>query len=495
MLKHGGSDIYAVKELIEDYSVTTNLLGPSLIGLENIKSNINSINHYPNENKNFFKEGLDFLKIQESNVLWGNGASELIDLVIRTIVKKSSYKTYSKFNDIQYMEYERCCINNNLDLDTNGDVLLIINPNNPTGEYSSKDDVKKKINLLSENSSVLIDESMIFWLGPEWYMNSFLSEKNYLLSLKTKKNINVIIVFSWTKIFSCTGLRFGSIVCYDELMIKEFEKYKTPWSANILSYYYLKGCLNDLEYLEKTWTKTPILRKTIKNKIIELFPYSMVKGHELLSWLWVDFKFSYIADSIYNKSLEMGIPIRHGKMGYNCSTHIRFAVRDDESNKILFEMLSNVKSNIIPIPNYYFNLPKDLVYGILKIPLKFLKSHEKHIDERKNKLLDYLNSNDYFVLPSIIVDSINFVILDGHHRLNILNELGIEEEYVLLLNYNSEFIIPHETNNITKKEIIESGISGNLLPPKSSKHIFIDNNGIKRPLISLSVLTTPNSNN
>jgi hypothetical protein len=29
MLKHGGSDIYSVKKLVEDFSVTTNLLGPN----------------------------------------------------------------------------------------------------------------------------------------------------------------------------------------------------------------------------------------------------------------------------------------------------------------------------------------------------------------------------------------------------------------------------------------------------------------------------------
>lgn len=33
MLKHIGSDIYSVNNLVEDYSVTTNFLGPSKVGL------------------------------------------------------------------------------------------------------------------------------------------------------------------------------------------------------------------------------------------------------------------------------------------------------------------------------------------------------------------------------------------------------------------------------------------------------------------------------
>ena len=488
MLEHGGSDIYKVKELYEDYSVTTNLLGPSLSGLNFVKSNMCKINHYPSEDKTFFKEGLDFLGVNESNVMWGNGASELIDLVIRSLCNSKKYTTYTKFNKVQYMEYERCCLNNNLKEEANGNILLIINPNNPTGEFYGKDDIKKRIEELKSGSTVIIDESMGFWYGPHWHSWTFLSEKNYILELKQLKNINMILVQSWTKIFSCTGLRFGSVVCFDTELINQFEKYKTPWSVNILSYYYLKGCLSDTSYLEETWKQTPILRQSIKMKISELFPFADIKGNDFLYLIWVDFKFTDIADIIYSSSIEYGIPVRHGKIGYNDPSHIRFAVRSAQSNEILFRMLSNIKSNNIKIPNYYFRLPNNLVYGIIKIPLDKIKSHEQFIDERKTKLLEYLKGNDYFVLPSMILDSKNFVILDGHHRFNILKELEKKEEYVLLVNYDSESIIAHETNNISKKEIITAGISGKLLPAKSSKHIIVDLDGIKRPLVSLSVI-------
>jgi histidinol-phosphate/aromatic aminotransferase/cobyric acid decarboxylase-like protein len=489
MLKHGGSDIYNIKELVQDYSVTTNYLGPCANGLDCLSKNVNSINHYPTENKNFFKEGLEFLNVNHTNVLWGNGASELIDLSIRTLVNNFNYLSFAKYNSVQYMEYERCCLNNGLKLSpNNADILLIINPNNPTGDFFRKNQLKPVINSLKEGSTVIIDESMIFWIGSNWLSHSFLSEKEYILNLKKNRNINVILIQSWTKIFSCTGLRFGSLVCFDEDLIKDFETYKTPWSANILAYHYLKGCLADKKYLETTWDQTPVLRKIISNNIMSIFPFAQVKGHDFLSWLWVDFKIESLANTIYNTSLEFGIPVRHGKMGYNCNTFIRFAVRNMGSNEILFDMLNQVKNQMVKIPNYYFKVPHDLVYGIVKIPLEIIKSHEEHILERKNKLISYLNENDYFVLPSIIIDANNLIILDGHHRLNILKELGVKEEYVLLVNYNSDSIIPHETNQITKSEIIQAGISGKLLPPKSSKHIFIDLDKIKRPLVSLSVL-------
>jgi histidinol-phosphate/aromatic aminotransferase/cobyric acid decarboxylase-like protein len=490
MLKHGGSDIYNVDNLKEDFSVTTNFMGPSSSGISQIIKSVSLINHYPSENKSFFKEGLEFLNVNSQNVLWGNGASELIDLTMRTLVKKFNYKSYAKYNFIQYMEYERACLNNGLveDLIVNADIVLVINPNNPTGDFYKKDLIKENIKSQKNGSTLIIDESMIFWMGPNWYKHSFVSEKEFILKIKEEKNINIILIHSWTKIFSCTGIRFGSLVSYDNEIICDIEKIKTPWSVNILAYYYLKGCLEDKTYLEETWNQTINLRKYMKDTIQSFFPFCKVNGHDLLSWLWVDFKIDSIADLIYKKSLEHGVPVRHGKVGYNQPTFIRFAVRSKDSCVHLFNMLKEVKNKLVKVPSYYFSIPTDLVYGIIKIPLNLIKSHEEHIIERKNNLLNYLSANDYFVLPSIILDMKNFVVLDGHHRLNILKELGKTEEYVLLVNYNSNHIIPHVSNQITKEEIINAGISGKLVPPKSSKHMFTDLENNLRPLVSLSVI-------
>ena len=104
MLQHGGHEVYKVNKLIEDYSVTTNFIGPSLYGLNNIKNNILSINHYPSTDKNFFKKGLEFLNTTSEHIIWGNGASELIDLSIRYLNKNNEYKIFSKGQTVQFME-------------------------------------------------------------------------------------------------------------------------------------------------------------------------------------------------------------------------------------------------------------------------------------------------------------------------------------------------------------------------------------------------------
>jgi histidinol-phosphate/aromatic aminotransferase/cobyric acid decarboxylase-like protein len=484
MLQHGGHEVYTINKLIEDYSVTTNFMGPSTVGLDNIKNNIISINHYPSTDKNYFKKGLEFLNTNSEHIIWGNGASELIDLSIRYLKSKS----FSKGQDVQFMEYDRSCINNNMKLTStnNSDILIIINPNNPTGTFLNKDELYEYIYInIHSNKTLIIDESMIFWLE-NWKEESSMFNTN-LHKLLAKKECNLIVVHSWTKIFSCTGLRFGSIWSNNTNLIKNIEKYQTPWSVNILSYHYLNGCLNDHNYLLETRNKTSILRKQIYNKLFEIFPFITIYGKEFLSWLWIDLKSEHLVNIIHKKLFDNGILIRKGKIGYNQSTYIRIAVRNETMNNILFTLLKQVHEEIFK-PIYSFKIDENIIYGIVSINSSYLLKHEEYISERKVNLQTYLNNNDYFILPSIIVCSKTLVIIDGHHRFEIYKEKNITEIPVLLINYDNENILTHDINPLDKSIIINKAIVYDYLPPKSTKHLIKDINNNIRPLISLSVL-------
>jgi histidinol-phosphate/aromatic aminotransferase/cobyric acid decarboxylase-like protein len=488
VLQHGGSEVYKVNKLIEDYSVTTNYMGPSFLGLIYMKNNLLSMNHYPPTNKNFFKKGLEFLKTTHDKVLWGNGASELIDLSIRYLVKKFNYKTFTKGEDIQFMEYERSCINNELKYnELSGDILIIINPNNPTGKYMNIDEEFLYLvhNKLNEGGTLILDESMLFWIK-NWEEKSGMF--NYgLQELLDIKRSNLIIVHSWTKIFSCTGLRFGSIWSNNPNMIEQIETLQVPWSVNILAFHYLNGCLDDRTYLRDTLINTPILRESMRKKLLELFPFITIHGEPFLSWLWIDFKSNQLVNKIHKKLFDNGILIRKGEIGYKQDTFIRIAVRNVKQNIILFRFLEQVKMEIFK-PNYTFPIDNKIIYGLVNINEKYLLRHENVVEERKNNLKTYLENNDYFILPSIIVCSKTLMIIDGHHRFEIYKEKNVKEIPVLLVNYDNQNIITHPLKPIDKNKIIDSAISGECLIPKTTKHLIKDCNNVIRPLISLSIL-------
>ena len=488
-LQHGGSEVYTLKYLEEDYSVTTNFMGPSQKGLNNVMKNISSINHYPPTDKKYFQKGLSFLKTQPANIIWGNGASELIDLTIRFLVKKFNYVSFSKGEETQFMEYERTCLNNGLYSDNDkGDILIIINPNNPTGKFmGSKNEYFLKMidEKLNFGGSLIIDESMIFWLN-KWEKES--SMFNYILhEMLEEKGANIFVVHSWTKIFSCTGIRFGSIWSLNPFLIKEIENIQVPWSVNILAYHYLEGCLDDKDYLIQTRDLTSIYRLQMEEKLYNLFPFISIYGEKFLSWLWIDLKSEDLVNKVYRKLYSKNILIRRGKIGYKKNTFIRLAVRNEEKNDILFNCLEELKNDIFK-PNVPFKIENDIIYGMANIKYEYLLQHENIINERKDNLKKYLENNDYFILPSIIACSKTLMIIDGHHRLDIYKEKNIKEIPVLLINYDSPNIWTHDMKPIDKDEIIASAKSGWLLPPKSTKHMILDIKNVLRPLISISVL-------
>jgi hypothetical protein len=56
------------------------------------------------------------------------------------------------------------------------------------------------------------DESMQPWLGPNWREDSLIGEREWAKQLSEEDGIHVWIMTSWTKIWSCTGVRLGSVV-------------------------------------------------------------------------------------------------------------------------------------------------------------------------------------------------------------------------------------------------------------------------------------------
>ena len=488
MLQHGGHEVYTVKSLVEDYSVTTNFMGPSEIGIENMQNHLFSINHYPPTDKKYFKQGLEFLNTKAENIIWGNGASELIDLTIRQLMSLYNHKTYTKAEDVQFMEYERSCINSKLKYCYNGDILIIINPNNPTGRFMKSDELIEVIrNKLNDNGTVIIDESMIYWLE-NWQEYSVMFDTKIHELIKSKgPQANLIVVQSWTKIFSCTGIRFGSIWSNNTDLISYIETFQVPWSVNILAYHYLTGCLNDENYLSITRKQTPILRQEIYNKVIELFPFVTIYGEPFLSWLWIDVKSEDLVDKIHKKLFDNGILIRKGKIGYKQNTFIRIAVRSQDKNALLFNLLNEVKDDIFK-PKFPFKIDPNIIYGMVNITDSYLLPHEEFVKERRDNLQNYLENNDYFILPSIIACSKTLTIIDGHHRFEIYKSKNIKEIPVLLIDYKNENILTHLENPLDKNEIINRSSNKDFLTPKSTKHLIKDLDGIIRPLISISVL-------
>lgn len=346
---HGGQDWMTTENLIADFSVTTGILGPCEEALSFLDGNLHKIHHYPALDQEPYRSQLrDWLGLNHDNILLGNGSSELIDLIIR-LVPEGGYALGPV--EVQYKEYENSCqrygrvkVADNRIGDAK--VHAFVNPTNPTGQYLPIEETKKYIEEnCSDGSFFIMDESMLPWFGPKWREVSLFSQFDWISRMLRERNIHIIVVHSWTKIFCCTGLRIGSIIlpCKSDLQL--MKKFMIPWNVNVLALDYMSVCIKSKDYLQQTWSITNALRANQKQKLNQLFPEWEIKGQPFLSWMWIDTKSEQVAEKAVDVAKAWGCPIRWGKKGYNRPTHIRLAVRKAEFFQVI---LSAFKQELLP---------------------------------------------------------------------------------------------------------------------------------------------------
>jgi len=87
-------------------------------------------------------------------------------------------------------------------------------------------------------------------------------------------------------------------------------------------------------------------------------------------------------------------------------------------------------------------------------------------------------ASDKILKHAIVADKNTNVILDGEHRLNVLRNLGCKRIPVVYVNYNSPEIEvqPWRSEMLTKKDVIEAGLSGKKFSPKTTKHMIRNGN-------------------
>ena len=113
------------------------------------------------------------------------------------------------------------------------------------------------------------------------------------------------------------------------------------------------------------------------------------------------------------------------------------------------------------------------------VPLEWLKPHERIKERNRDKLLDMTKRWNGYTKP-LIVDKRTGSILDGHHRFAIAALLELKRLPVICVDYLDDEKITVGTwpgsdrETLSKQEVLEMSLSGELFPPKTSRHIIAE---------------------
>ncbi len=353
---HGGN-IYKIKggEKMLDYSANINPLGVPTSLKNLISNNIDKLVNYPDPKYTDLKKSIaKYTNVDADNILVGNGAVELIFLIIKSIKAKKALIVAPTFveykralelinSNIDYISYEK---NNSIFVtpvekikkeinDKDYDLIIICNPNNPTGHLSALEEISKINKVAKKNKcKLLIDEAFIDFLpsGEE-------------ISSKNLKDENIFITRAFTKFYAIPGLRLGYAFIFDKEIIEKIEKEREPWTINTFASIGGKVLLEDTKYQQDTFKwlreeKSYFYKELSKIEGVEVF-----KGQ-------VNFILLKIKDKRFTSSLLRERLIQKEIIIRDCQnfeflddSYIRLAIKNRKSNEVVVEALKNIFKN------------------------------------------------------------------------------------------------------------------------------------------------------
>lgn len=209
------------------------------------------IKYYPPQNKILSKILSKNIGIDSDFLMIGNGAIQLIELIMREFENKKkcvitpTFSTYYEI-DTENIFFFRTTKEENFQVDVDKlinfcneneiEVLSIVNPNNPTGTVIDKESLKKIFKQLPK-TYVIVDESFI-----DFY------DLNQSVEKEVYNNKNLIVIRSLSKDFGIAGLRLGYSVCDGGIIKKIFSKYGLCWNINGLANIFLE-CMGLKEFM------------------------------------------------------------------------------------------------------------------------------------------------------------------------------------------------------------------------------------------------------
>ena len=283
--------------------------------------------------------------VSEKYIVPGNGAAELIKFLMDNLngklgVIRPSFEEYPnryqgevvtfipQNSDFRYTGQDI------IDYYANKDIanLLLINPDNPSGNFIPKDDILKVADWCKLNQvRFIVDESFVDF--SEDYEICSMLDDTILESYP-----NMIVVKSISKSYGVPGLRLGIMASADEMLIKEAKKYVSIWNINSFAEFFMQIFTKYSKDYHKACGSFQAERADFLSKLYEI-PFIHVMPTQA-NFVLCEVKEPYSSMEIVKRMLrEHNILLSacSAKKGLQGGKYLRIAIRGHQDNARLIE--------------------------------------------------------------------------------------------------------------------------------------------------------------
>lgn len=268
---HGG-DIYTDDDIRLDFSVNTNPLGMPRSVRRAVIEAAGSWEQYPDARCRRLRLALSEYYgggLTSDHFICGNGASDLLYTLIfalrpkKVLLPVPSFAEYEMALKAAGCQVERFLLREQEHFSPEGgredllchirksseiDMVIIGNPNNPSGAASDLQWLKALADICRNKGIYLVIDECFNW---------FLRRRDHysvvtLLKEEPENYTHVMVINAFTKIYTMAGLRFGYMICTGEAVLGRMEGCRQPWSVSAPAGTAAIAALEERDWIKRT---------------------------------------------------------------------------------------------------------------------------------------------------------------------------------------------------------------------------------------------------
>lgn len=203
-------------------------------------------------------------------------------------------------------------------------MILLANPNNPTGSYINHQELKRLLEATPKNIIVVVDEAYFEYVTDHDYPDSIFLQKAHG---------NLVITRSFSKAYALAGLRVGYCIAHPSIT-DLLNRIRLSFNLNSIAMAVAKHAFNQVDYVEKTLAFIREEREKIQSQLKQWgIPFVDASAN----FIMMEFKDKAL--TIFNRLLEQGVLIRQLN-NYQLPHHLRVSIGSARENECFLHALS-----------------------------------------------------------------------------------------------------------------------------------------------------------
>jgi histidinol-phosphate aminotransferase len=319
-----------------------NPLGASPKAIAAAQAIIHQAHIYPDGGCFEFKKALaDFLQIQPEKITVGNGSENILELIIKAYLQEGDSAVISEYafltipiqlqsygvilNVAKAKNYGHDVDNMLAAIDDSTRVLFLVNPNNPTGTYTTAADFSRLMNAVPAHVVVVVDEAYYEYISQPDYPNVLSQLDCYP---------NLVITRTFSKVYGLAALRLGYALSSAEIA-DILNRTRLPFNVNSIASKAACAALLDQEHVRNS---VKLNQDGMQQLEAGLRALKLKFIPSLCNFISID-----VGDArkIYQELLHEGVIVRP-LHAYNMPRHIRVTIGTAEENQRFLSAIKTV---------------------------------------------------------------------------------------------------------------------------------------------------------